>query len=208
MRKGRNLIHESGGAPYYRQDGENDATQFRNEDAQVPGKVGIPPPPGSDSVGPALFELVQETRRSREVSAELLRSATESFHKRSVIEATSGETDANGNLDLRLFQVPQGHQFTVTRVTIEAAGFTPAAPYGNAAAWIALIRGAIFASGSILDFGPAASGGTILPSIFSSSDSHAPAINGGEILTLHLVGAVALANVGIWARCQGRLTVL
>lgn len=186
----------------------NPTTRFRNEESNVPGKVITPHEPGSESVGPALYDLIVETRRAFEVQSALFADAVRDSHIRNVIEATSGETDTNGNLDLRLFQVPQGHHFKATRVNIEAAGFTPASPFSNAAAWIALIRGAIFSPGSILDFGPSSSGGSILPSIFSTSSNHAPALNGGEILTLHLVGSATLANVGIWARCQGVLTML
>lgn len=187
---------------------EKEQSTFRDADRQVIPAVERPPVPGEESVGPALYDLVRETRRAYEANSELLREAIHAGHKRNVIEATSGETDANGNLDLRLFQVPQGHHFTVTRVNVEAGLFTPASPFSAATAWIALIRGALFAQGSILDFGPPASGGVILPSIFSTSDSHAPALNGGEILSLHIVGSITLANTGIWARCQGILTLI
>jgi hypothetical protein len=125
-----------------------------------------------------------------------------------IVNALGGETDGQGNLDLLLFEVPQGYVFQAGRVNLEAVGFSPASPYSNSSAWVALIRGARFATGSILDFGPPASGGTIFPSIFSTGTSHAPQLYGGEILTLHVVGAAGLANTGITARLQGRLTEL
>jgi len=192
----------------YQRDGEGDRSQFRNEDTQVDPKVLTPPYPGSESVGPALYDLVMRTNRALDVQGELLHEAIIAGKRRKVIENVTGETDGSGNLDLKIFQVPQGYNFTATRVNVEAAGFTPASPFSNAAAWIALIRGTSFTVGSLLDFGPATPGSAIIPSIFSTSDNHAPTLNGGEILTLHIVGAAGLANQDIWCRCQGWLVPL
>lgn len=182
--------------------------EYREESGDIKPKVLTPPYPGSESVGPNMYDLIMRTNQALDAQGELIREALIAGKRRWVIEATSGETDASGNLDLKVFQVPQGYHFTITRVNVEGAGFTPASPFSAASAWIALIRGALFAPGSILDFGPASSGGVILPSIFSTSDNHAPALNGGEILTLHVVGSATLANIGIWCRCQGWLVPL
>src|SRR5215467_1673243 len=111
-----NLYHE-----------EHDGS-FRNEDSSVPGKVLTPPYPGSESVGPALYDLVMRTNRALDVQGELLHEAIIAGKKRWVIENVTGQTDGSGNLDLKIFQVPQGYHFTATRVNVEAAGFSPASP--------------------------------------------------------------------------------
>lgn len=182
--------------------------RYRKENVKVYTPSRPAPEPGAESVGPALINLVHETRRAFEIENELLRDALKTLHDRPVSEGVSGQTDASGNLDLRLFVVPMGYNFFATRVNIEGGTFTPALPFANAAAWLALIRGQIFATGSVLDFGPATAGGTIIPSIFSTSRNHAPMLRGGEILTLHVVGSASLANTSIWARCQGFLEPL
>jgi hypothetical protein len=187
---------------------QREHSQYRDEEGQVTPKVLTPPPPGSESVGPALYDLVMRTNRALDVQGELLHEAIIAGKRRKVIENVTGQTDNNGNLDLKIFQVPQGYNFSAVRVNVEAAGFTPASPFSSAAAWIALIRGTAFTVGSILDFGPATPGSAIIPCIFSTSDNHAPALNGGEILGLHITGAAGLANQDIWCRCQGWLVPL
>jgi len=181
---------------------------YREENKEILTPSPPAPPPGEESVGPALINLVQETRRAREVQHELFTDFLRKIHKREVYEQVSGTTDASGNLDLPLFQCPQGYNFAATRVNIEGGAFTPASGFSNANAWLALIRGLKFGVGSILDFGPAAAGGVIIPSIFSTSDSHAPRISGGEWITLHIVGTAGFANTSVWVRTQGRLESL
>lgn len=120
----------------------------------------------------------------------------------------TGNTDTSGNLDLELYVVPAGYECSIARVNVEDPTHTPASPFTNAAAWIALIRGVKFGAGSILDFGPAASNGPMIPCIFSTSVNHAPKLRGGEILTLHVVGSASLANTAIFARAQLELVEL
>jgi hypothetical protein len=181
---------------------------YRKENTEIQTPSRPAPPPGEESVGPALIELVRQTKRAFELENELLRDALKSLDNRLVIEYASGSTDGSGNLDLKLFTVPMGYAFYATRINIEGGAFTPASPFSAATAWLALIRGTNFGVSSILDFGPAAASGTIIPSIFSTSRNHAPALRGGEILTLHIVGSATLANTSIWARCQGFLDPL
>ncbi len=180
---------------------ENDRVETRT----VAPTIGRPGNPGEESVGPSLFALVQRTSRAIEVQAELLRHAIPLLDQRTIVERSSGNTDANGNLDLQLYTVPQGYELTMTRLNLEAGTFTPAVPFANAAAWLAIIQGVQFGLGSILDFGPGSVGGTIFPSIFVDSDSEAIKVRGGQILTLHVVGTAALANTAVVARLQGQL---
>lgn len=183
----------------------NKLTGFRNEDKQIPADSATPPYPGSESAGPALYDLVQRTSRALEVQHELIRHSLVLMEKRFIVQQVSGETDANGNLDLRLFEIPQGFKLQVARVNVEAGTFTPASPFSAANAWMALIRGLAFAPGCILNFGPAVAAGPLLPGIFSESTSHAPIVLGGDAISLHIVGTATLANIAIWARLQGLL---
>lgn len=177
--------------------------RYRRENVEIETPSPRAPEPGAESVGPAIINLVQETMKAHMVQNELILDSLKHLRERPVSEGVSGQTDASGNLDLRLYVVPMGYIFYPTRVNIEGGAFTPASPFAAAAAWLALIRGQAFAPGSILDFGPASVGGTIIPSIFSTSRNHAPMLRGGEILTLHIVGGAGLASTSIWARCQG-----
>jgi hypothetical protein len=198
----RNLIRGDGNAPYYRAGGEG---VFRDENIGVTVDNNRAPNPGQELVGPAMFQFIERTNRAILVQEELIKAAIPYLHDQRITEGATGQTDGSGNLDLKLYVVPQGYKFTATRVNLEAVGFTPASPFSAATAWVALIRGTQFAAGSILDFGPSASGGIIFPSIFSTSDSHAPFLRGGEILSVHVVGSVTLANTDIYARVQGEL---
>lgn len=178
---------------------------FREESRSVPLVLPHAPPPGEEVSGPALFELYRKTAHAVEVQNELLRAAIPLMDRRIIVEYKTGQTDANGNADIVIYQVPQGMQFITTRVNVEDATHTPASPYTNAAGWIALIRGQAFAPGCIVDFipNPPLTNGPILPASITDGATEAGVFRGGEFVTLHVAGAAALATTDIWVRLQG-----
>lgn len=180
---------------------------YRDADRQIPARVGTPPEPGNESAGPAMFNLVQETKRALEVQSALLRAAIPLLDTRIVVDYATGQADASGNLALKIYQVPQGYQFITTRVNIENGIATPGAPFTAAGAWMGLMRGDSFRPGSLIDFvpNPPGAGGVVLPAIFSDGSSEAGVFRGGEIIGLNFVGTATAANMDIWVRIQGIL---
>src|SRR5215472_5353607 len=100
---------------------EQNENGFRNEDRNVSADSATPPYPGSESAGPALYDLINRTSHALLVQEKLIKEAIPHLTARQVIESVSGITDANGNLDLRIFVVPSGFKLQVTRVNVEDA---------------------------------------------------------------------------------------
>lgn len=169
----------------------------------VAGTVLQPPEPGAEVAGPPMFDLVREIRQAQIVGEQLLKQADSLFDRRVVIQTANGTTTGAGILDLLLYNVPQGFEFTITRVNVEAVGFSPAVPYTNAAGWIAVCRGDRFAVGSILDFlpNPPVASGAILPALFTDGANQAGIIRGGEKVSLHIETGPATTDV--YVRLQG-----
>ncbi|MFI5420303.1 MAG: hypothetical protein ACHQ1H_04995 [Nitrososphaerales archaeon] len=183
------------------------ADGFRTESREIITPSRSAPEPGSESAGPALFNLIQENQHALAVQSALILKAIPLLNNRIIIEKHAGQTDANGNLDIKLYQVPQGFQFITTRVTFEDATHTPGAPFSAAGAWVALISGDKFQPGSLRDMvpNPGNAGATpIIPGIFSDGSSEASIFRGGEIISIHIVGTAALANVDIFVSLQGQ----
>lgn len=178
-----------------------------NEEVVTPSRPA--PEPGAESVGPALFNLVEENVRALAVQSQLILKAIPLLNNRIIVEKHAGQTDATGNVDIPLYRVPQGFQFFTTRVTFEDATHTPGAPFSAAGAWVALIAGDKFAPGSLRDMAPnpGNAGATpLIPGIFSDGSSEASIFRGGEIITLHVVGTATLANLDIFATLQGQIS--
>lgn len=181
---------------------------FRDQNTEVFTPSRPAPEPGAESVGPAMIQLVEENRRAFQVQSNLILKAIPLLNNRIVVEKHAGQTDANGNLDLVLYRVPQGYQFVTTRVTFEDAIHNPGTPFSAAGAWVALISGDKFAPGSMRDMvpNPGNAGATpIIPGIFSDGSSEASVFRGGEIVSLHVVGTITLANVDIFVSLQGQV---
>lgn len=199
-------IKERGDAYQRNQVGGSD--KFLDSESHEAGSVPIPPYPGSESAGPALFDLIRETRRAAEVSRFLVQEASSLLARRRVVEKGQANADAAGNLDVVMYSVPAGFELEVSRVVVESANSSPAGGYTNAAAWIAVIQGDRFALGSILDFLPnlpTAAGGFILPAQFGSFNDEVGYVRGPNTVGLHITGGAPLANVMISFRLQGRL---
>ncbi len=180
--------------------------EFRDQNRPVAPAYERAPEPGPEVAGPAMFNLVQETRRALDVQSRLIVRAIPLLNNRIIVERHSVETDANGNADLVLYRVPQGMQFVVTRLIVENATNNAGTPFSAAGAWIALILGDRYQPGSIRDFAPnpANAGATpLLPWVFSDGNEEASVFRGGETVGLHIVGTATLANQDIWATLQG-----
>lgn len=181
---------------------------FRNRAVPVGGISHPAPEPGSESAGPAMFNLVQETARSILVQNDLIQKAIPLLNSRTVTERVAVQTDANGNADVILYRVPQGFQFYSQRITVEDGTHTPGAPFSAAGAWLGIIVGDKFQPGSLKDFAPnpGNAGATpLIPFLFSDGNEEQALFRGGEQISLHVVGTVTLANVDIFATIQGRL---
>lgn len=113
--------------------------------------------------------------------------------------AKSGATDSAGALsDLIVYTVPPGWDFSLNRLLIEADGYTPAAPWVNAAGYIQLVR-----SGEVVDFvtlGGAVAGG--IPMLLADSDDTAHLFRNGQTVGLRIVGGPT--STVITAKFQGR----
>jgi hypothetical protein len=115
---------------------------------------------------------------------------------RTVRPAKDGRTDAAGALTLSVYTVPIGMELEVNRLLVTADGFTPAAPYLNAAGYLYVLR-----AGVVVDFLSLATGG--LPAL--STDGTGPAVRyrNGEDVGIALVSGPASTKVQ--AAIQGRL---
>jgi hypothetical protein len=198
------LVQQAGNAPYYRADGENDKSDFRNENNQLgPGATPNPPIPGWESVGPAMQEFIARTNRALEVQGRLLQAAIPLMDKRIVVDYATGTTDGSGNLDLVIYRVPVGFQFITTRVNVEDGTHTPGAGFTGATSWIGLMRGDKWMPGSLVDFWPvpAAGNAVIIPIQFTDGSSEAAVFRGGETIGLHI--ATGPVSSDIWVRIQG-----
>lgn len=181
---------------------------FRGRNEQVLTPSPRAPEPGAESAGPAFIRMVEDNRLALQVQSNLILKAIPLLNRRIIVEKHAGQTDASGNLDLVLYRVPQGFQFITTRVTFEDATHNAGTPFSAAGAWVALISGDKFQPGSMRDQAPnpGNAGATpIIPGIFSDGSNEAAVFRGGEIVTLHVVGTAALANVDIFASLQGEI---
>jgi hypothetical protein len=128
----------------------------------------------------------------------------------------SGNTDASGNLFLIVYKVAAGEQFRLTRADVEAFGFTPAAPFSGATAWVAMyasdldqVPGGTFTGianalqGGQVMIGPPVAGGPMLPFLYAETESAAPEIRGPA--NLILVVNAGPATTRITFRYQGTL---
>lgn len=185
----------------------------RETDAREAATVVEPPEPGSESVGPGMFDLVRELRRTSEVNRYLMEQAKGLNEDKPIVAKGNGTTTATGLLDLPIYLVPSGYELVVTRWNVEAVGFSPAAPYSNAAGFLALFAGLQFPTalqgvGSMVDFlpNPPASGGAILPASVTDGATQAGLFRGGEQVSLHV--QTGPASTDIYMRLQGILRLV
>lgn len=202
--------HESHSRRDVRYDGRTKDNDPRTDEQNVAGLVERPPEPGEESAGPAMFDLIQKTRRALEVNNILLDAAAKNLEHRTIVESATGTTDANGNVDIPIYTVPSGYEFICTRWTVEDGVHTPAAGFTNAAAFLILYSGRQFKSiqniGSIRDFlpNPPAAGGVVIPAIVTDGATQAAYFRGNETVAL-FTNLPTLVGADIFVRIQGLL---
>jgi len=109
-----------------------------------------------------------------------------------------GVTNAAGNGNTPIYQVPLGMQFNLHRLLVEADGFTPGAPYNAAAGWIDVLRG-----DERVDFLPLAVGSGAIPALVTYGTADAIRFRNGEVVAIALFGGPA--STGFIGRAQGTL---
>ena len=105
----------------------------------------------------------------------------------------SGKTDANGNLDLQIYQNSMQRHFVVGRLVLWADGYTPAAPWSGANTWGTIQSGV--GHGNFKDFFPYTAGASCLPNIADYSGINGLRFDKSEVVWLHLVGGPVSTNI-------------
>lgn len=121
----------------------------------------------------------------------------------------SGNTNADGNAFVPIYFAADGMQFRLHRAVIECQGYTPAAPYTNAAAWIGIYAldqqqaPSTFTAigdqlqGALKDLAPSTVGGPIFPAVFTDNSMQAAEVRGPRGLVLVVVGGPASKRVTV-----------
>ena len=171
-----------------------------------PTDVRHAPPPGEESVGPAMVSLVQELRRVTEIAASLQRQAQIDKQRRCDVDVSiSFETDASGHAAVRLFTVPGGATAYLMRLGVEAAGRSPAsaALAGNPFAFIAsdqpsALGGALPVGGQlfVMPDGAVSAQPLVIPATYHwDHPAAAPALRGPRSFYYVQTGVAALASL-------------
>jgi hypothetical protein len=101
----------------------------------------------------------------------------------------SSKTDANGNVTIAVYAVPPGFSFRVTRLVVDADGFTLAAPFRNPAGAVVVQRSGEMVDGINLQNG--------LPAISTDSKDTGTRWRNGEIVEVVLVNGPATNGVRV-----------
>lgn len=112
------------------------------------------------------------------------------------VRAQAGaKTDANGAVTVSPYTVDTGMEFRLTRVLVEADGYSYAAMFTNAAGAVTIQRG-----GQVLDGYNLATG---IPNAWTGGSADAPRYRNGEKVDVVVVGGPANTNVNV--RIEGDL---
>lgn len=137
------------------------------------------------------------------VTSEEFAQLVRALDRRDVVErvrAQQGVTlDATGFGVIEAYTVPQGMEFRLGRVVVEADGFSYAALFTNAAGSVTIQRGADAAGKGQVEDGYNLAAG--LPNTWTAGSGSAPRYVSGEKVAIVLVGGPANTNVN--ARIQG-----
>ncbi len=151
--------------------------------------VATPPPPGAESAGPSLTELVSELHRS----AQELRRAYVALRREWTVYREVGNVDsANAAAVIELPRVAQGFEVEVERLSVSVGG-------ASAAATFVVFRNGN--DGSPEDVVAALTGNS--PSRAVRSYNPPLRLLGGEFLTV-VFAAVAAGTNGVYVRLEGR----
>lgn len=179
----------------------------RDAEFSLQGRVQTPPPPGAASAGPALSEMVAELSRTRQALEQLTREARREAQERLHAGTVGGGTDANGDLALKIFEVPQGATGYLTLLAVDEAGVTAAVPDTSALLWHAIYAGSpgsptaaqVARVGNMLDCLPQAPGTDAqIPFVYVYADRYAsPALVGPGVFWLVVDAAAANVQVAV-----------
>lgn len=113
--------------------------------------------------------------------------------------SAQGTTTSGGALTLEVYDVPVGFEFVLTRLVIEADGFTPGAPYTAAGAYVLVRR----QGGARVNFASLVSGSGQLPTLFTDSVTSGAHFRNGEKVEVVVSGGPA--STGIQVTAEGIL---
>lgn len=151
------------------------------------------------SQGPPIAEQVVPLRQLEQAIARALdRVATKEKESEASSVVSQVQLDANGDtpsIGAQLMEVRQGRGVRLTRLTLDASGYDPGAPYSLAGSYVRLYRNAP-AVGNLLDFAPASAGGPWLPGLFEMELSESPLLRSGERYVLDVNAGPASARIG------------
>jgi hypothetical protein len=103
-------------------------------------------------------------------------------------------TDASGAVLFEVYRVPPGRSIRLTRLLVQADGFSARSPYTGAGE-VSLVRNDVIVDTLSLVSGPG------LPAVFESSESSAPFYANGDSVQVQVIGGPVTTNVT--ARMQG-----
>jgi hypothetical protein len=126
---------------------------------------------------------------AREIVVELLERERREPTYEQARPGESAVTDANGNALINVYVVPVGRKFIVTRLIVNADGFTPGVPFKNAAGWIDVLR-----SNERVDFVNLANG---IPAQSIDSKDTGNVFWNGEIVQVQITGGPANTSVRV-----------
>jgi hypothetical protein len=140
---------------------------------------------------------------SPEEAREIVKAAIEQAREAGGVEEPiraeeGGVTDAAGGVTLPVYVVPIGREFVLTRILVDADGFTPGAPFVAAAGFVDVLR-----SGERVDFKSLAAAAGGLPTLSTDSKATGTRWRNGEAVEVRIVGGPA--NTTVRARVQGWL---
>ena len=107
----------------------------------------------------------------------------------------AGVTSAAGFLELPVYVVPLGQSFTLTRIVVEASGFTPGVPFTGAGAFLDILRNDIREDFVTLASGPG------LPAIATDGESQGAVYQNGDVVAIRIT--LGPISTGIVARIRG-----
>lgn len=161
-------------------------------------QAAAPEPP------PMLVEPVSTLDSIHEIVSRLLAASARPRISRVYEASVGGQTNASGHAQILLFQVPAGFDFQATRVVLDMAGFTPAAP--SATGYVEITDGqpgALGAKaqvGSVRDFAPTAAGGAVFPQVSVDGEDSGAVYRGGSSVWANMVGCTASRQVAVYIR--------
>ncbi len=131
----------------------------------------VVPPPANPDTGPLRVEqLAEQVLASTDAINKFLELASSPRTERRFRGRGTGTTDVSGNVTINVYENSDGFELNLTSLSLEADGYTPAAPYSNASFWAGVYVSADPTNtaqglGGLVDFTPATAGGAGIPAV-------------------------------------------